>query len=76
MAAGITTKFIESRLGVDAAVVRVMSNTPVLVDEAMSVISAGRFAAEQHLRIPRCVALAYGRPRNRTFREDKDGASP
>jgi pyrroline-5-carboxylate reductase len=49
-AAGITTRFIESRLAVDAAVVRVMSNTPVLVDEAMSVISAGRFATEQHLR--------------------------
>jgi AraC-like DNA-binding protein len=32
--------------------------------------------AEQHLRIPRCVALAYGRPRNRTFREDKAAASP
>src|SRR5260370_10174703 len=51
VAAGITTKFIESRLPVDAAVVRVMSNTPVLVDEAMSVISAGRFAGEQHLRL-------------------------
>jgi pyrroline-5-carboxylate reductase len=50
VAAGITTRFIESRLPVDAAVVRVMSNTPVLVDEAMSVISAGRFADEQHLR--------------------------
>jgi AraC-like DNA-binding protein len=32
--------------------------------------------AERHLRIPRCVALAYGRPQNRTFREDKDAASP
>ncbi len=50
VAAGITTGFIESRLPVDVAVVRVMSNTPVLVDEAMSVISAGRFADEQHLR--------------------------
>jgi len=50
LAAGITTRFIESRLGVDAAVVRVMSNTPVLVDEAMSVISPGRFATEQQLR--------------------------
>ena len=49
-AAGITTRFIESRLSVDAAVVRVMSNTPVLVDEAMSVISPGRFATEQQLR--------------------------
>jgi AraC-like DNA-binding protein len=27
--------------------------------------------AEQHLRIPRCVALAYGRPKHRTFREDR-----
>ncbi|KAB8161410.1 helix-turn-helix domain-containing protein [Streptomyces sp. 3MP-14] len=26
--------------------------------------------AARHLRIPRCVAMAYGRPQNRTFRED------
>ncbi len=26
--------------------------------------------SERHVRIPRCVALAYGRPQNRTFRED------
>lgn len=50
VAAGITTRYIESRLGEQVAVVRVMSNTPVLVDEAMSVISAGRYATEQHLR--------------------------
>ncbi|HXP21143.1 MAG TPA: pyrroline-5-carboxylate reductase [Streptosporangiaceae bacterium] len=50
VAAGITTGFIEARLAADVAVVRVMSNTPVLVDEAMSVISAGRHAGEQHLR--------------------------
>jgi pyrroline-5-carboxylate reductase len=49
-AAGIPTRFIESRLGMQVAVVRVMSNTPVLVDEAMSVISPGRHATEQHLR--------------------------
>ncbi|MFE0103421.1 helix-turn-helix transcriptional regulator [Streptomyces sp. NPDC059009] len=24
----------------------------------------------RHVRIPRCVAMAYGRPQNRTFRED------
>jgi pyrroline-5-carboxylate reductase len=50
VAAGITTGFIEARMGADVAVVRVMSNTPVLVDEAMSVISAGRHADERHLR--------------------------
>jgi pyrroline-5-carboxylate reductase len=49
-AAGITTFFIESRLPGEVAVVRVMSNTPVLVDEAMSVISAGTHAGEDHLR--------------------------
>jgi pyrroline-5-carboxylate reductase len=49
-AAGITTSFIERRLAADVPVVRVMSNTPVLVDEAMSVISPGSHAAEPHLR--------------------------
>ncbi|HTQ92287.1 MAG TPA: NAD(P)-binding domain-containing protein, partial [Streptosporangiaceae bacterium] len=41
VAAGITTAFISRRLSGQVPVVRVMSNTPVLVDEAMSVISAG-----------------------------------
>jgi pyrroline-5-carboxylate reductase len=50
VAAGITTSLIERRLGVPVPVVRVMSNTPVLVDEAMSVISAGAHAGEEHLR--------------------------
>jgi pyrroline-5-carboxylate reductase len=51
VAAGITTAFIEQRFPVEVPVVRVMSNTPVLVDEAMSVISAGAFASEPHLRM-------------------------
>jgi pyrroline-5-carboxylate reductase len=50
VAAGITTAFIERRLTGDVPVIRVMSNTPVLVDEAMSVISPGTHAAEEHLR--------------------------
>ena len=50
VAAGITTAFIERRLDGEVPVVRVMSNTPVLVDEAMSVISAGSYAGEEHLR--------------------------
>jgi len=51
VAAGITTAFIGRRLTGDVPVVRVMSNTPVLVDEAMSVISAGAYASEEHLRL-------------------------
>jgi len=50
VAAGITTTFIGRKLSGDVPVVRVMSNTPVLVDEAMSVISPGPHATEQHLR--------------------------
>ncbi|HEV3068652.1 MAG TPA: pyrroline-5-carboxylate reductase [Streptosporangiaceae bacterium] len=49
VAAGIPTGLIERRLGAEVPVVRVMSNTPVHVDEAMSVISAGRHAGEEHL---------------------------
>jgi pyrroline-5-carboxylate reductase len=51
MAAGITAAFIEERLADGVPVVRVMSNTPVLVDEAMSVISAGAHAGEEHLKL-------------------------
>jgi pyrroline-5-carboxylate reductase len=50
VAAGITTAFIERKLPAGVPVVRVMSNTPVLVDEAMSVISPGPHATEEHLR--------------------------
>jgi pyrroline-5-carboxylate reductase len=49
LAAGITTGFVERRLTAGVPVVRVMSNTPVVVDEAMSVISAGAHAEEKHL---------------------------
>jgi pyrroline-5-carboxylate reductase len=48
-AAGIPTAFIEERLTPGTPVVRVMTNTPALVDEGMSVISAGTHATEVHL---------------------------
>jgi pyrroline-5-carboxylate reductase len=49
-AAGITTAFVEQRLGAEVPVVRVMSNTPIRFDEAMSVVSPGAHAGEEHLR--------------------------
>jgi pyrroline-5-carboxylate reductase len=49
IAAGIPTGLIEQRLAQGTPVVRVMSNTPVFVDEAMSAISAGAHAQEEHL---------------------------
>ncbi len=48
-AAGIRTSFIERRVHDGTPVVRVMSNTPVLVDEAMSAISPGAHAGEEHV---------------------------
>ena len=49
IAAGIPTSFLERRLADGTPVVRVMSNTPVFVDQAMSAISAGAHATEDHL---------------------------
>src|SRR6516165_9991283 len=43
------------------AVVRVMSNVPVLVDEAMSVISPGRNADDDHLQVAEDLLAAVGR---------------
>ncbi|HZW44498.1 MAG TPA: pyrroline-5-carboxylate reductase, partial [Dermatophilaceae bacterium] len=50
LAAGITTAFLEERLPDGTAVVRVMPNTPALVDEGMAAISPGRHCDEGHLR--------------------------
>jgi pyrroline-5-carboxylate reductase len=49
LAAGITTSFLEQRLPVGSAVVRVMPNTPALVDEGMAAISPGLLCDEGHL---------------------------
>src|SRR4029079_14672673 len=47
--AGITTSFLEERLPPGTAVVRVMPNTPALVDEGMAAISPGQHCDEVHL---------------------------
>jgi pyrroline-5-carboxylate reductase len=51
VAAGITTSFIEQRFPVEVPVVRVTTNTPLLVNEGMSVISAGSFASQADLGV-------------------------
>jgi pyrroline-5-carboxylate reductase len=50
-AAGVRTSFVEKHLPEGVPVVRVMSNVPVMVDEAMSVISAGSLATEAHMEV-------------------------
>ena len=61
VAAGITTAFIGRHLSGAIPVVRVMSNTPVLVDEAMSVISPGPHATEEHLRLAEQLLRPVGK---------------
>jgi pyrroline-5-carboxylate reductase len=60
VAAGIPTAYLEKRL-VGVPVVRVMPNTPALVDEAMSAISAGAHAGEEHLAATEALLSPVGR---------------
>ncbi|TMK83865.1 MAG: pyrroline-5-carboxylate reductase [Actinobacteria bacterium] len=60
-AAGIRTSFIEGFAPKGMPVVRVMSNVPVLVDEAMSVISAGAHAEDKHLAVAEDLLGSVGR---------------
>ena len=59
--AGVPTAVIEDALPTEVAVVRVMSNVPVQVDEAMSAIAPGRFAGPDHLAIAESVLGHVGR---------------
>src|SRR5689334_25151227 len=61
LAAGITTAFIEARLPEGVAVVRVMPNTPALVDEGMAAISRGSHCDEEHLAVAESLLAATGR---------------
>jgi pyrroline-5-carboxylate reductase len=61
LAAGITTAFMEARLPEGVAVVRVMPNTPALVDEGMAAISRGSHCDESHLAEAESLMAATGR---------------
>ena len=61
LAAGIPTAYYAKRLPDGVPVVRVMTNTPVLVDEAMSAVSAGAHATEKHLVLTEELLGAVGK---------------
>jgi pyrroline-5-carboxylate reductase len=61
LAAGITTEFLESRLPAGVPVVRVMPNTPALVDQGMAAISPGAHCDQPHLDEARQLLEAVGR---------------
>src|SRR5437763_12257531 len=51
LCAGLPTSMYERRLAEGVPVVRVMPNTPMVVGEAMSAISAGSHATARHLTL-------------------------
>ncbi|MGY1630160.1 pyrroline-5-carboxylate reductase [Geodermatophilus sp. SYSU D01186] len=61
VAAGVPTSTIEAALPEGVPVVRVMPNTPALVDEGMCVLSAGAHADEAHLDEAEALLAAVGR---------------
>jgi len=60
-AAGLRTSFAQKHLPDGVPVVRVMSNVPVMVDEAMSVIAAGSHAEDKHLALVEELLAYVGR---------------
>lgn len=61
LCAGLPTSLYESRLPAGSPVVRVMPNTPMVVGEAMSAVSAGTHATEEHLALVTEMLEAVGR---------------
>jgi pyrroline-5-carboxylate reductase len=61
VAAGVTTAHLEARLVDGVPVVRCMPNTPALVDQAMTAVSAGAHADEAHLAVAESLLQAVGK---------------
>jgi pyrroline-5-carboxylate reductase len=61
LAAGITTSFLETRLPEGRAVVRVMPNTPALVDQGMAAVSGGSHCSAEQLREAEQLLAATGK---------------
>jgi pyrroline-5-carboxylate reductase len=61
LAAGITTGFVEARVPDGVAVVRVMPNTPALVDQGMAAISPGTHCDATHLAEAEDLMASVGR---------------
>jgi pyrroline-5-carboxylate reductase len=62
--AGLPISFFAKALPENTPVIRVMTNTPALVDEAMTAISAGPHATDEHM----AIAEEMFRPVGRTVR--------
>lgn len=60
IAAGISTAFLEERLGNNPRVVRVMPNLPALIGEGAAALAPGAFAVPADLELARRIFTAVG----------------
>ncbi|MEU8656373.1 pyrroline-5-carboxylate reductase [Actinoplanes philippinensis] len=60
LCAGLPTAFFASRLAEGTPVIRVMTNTPAIVDQGMTAISAGPHATGDHLAIAEAMFTPLG----------------
>ena len=60
IAAGIPLKMIKSIINRDIPLIRVMPNTPALIQKGMSALAAGKLATPEHMEIARGVFEAVG----------------
>jgi pyrroline-5-carboxylate reductase len=61
IAAGIPIKMIRSVIGRDIPIIRVMPNTPALIQKGISVLTAGGTATPSHMDIARGIFDAVGK---------------
>ena len=61
VAAGVTTNFIEQVLNKKVHVIRVMPNTPALVNEGMSGICGGKYSTKTNLKYIEKMLLSIGK---------------
>lgn len=61
LCAGVSTEAVQAHLPAGSPVVRVMPNTPMLVGEGMSAVSAGAHATEEHLALVEEMMRSVGR---------------
>jgi pyrroline-5-carboxylate reductase len=60
IAAGISTAFIEERLGEGARVIRAMPNMPALIGEGAAALCRGAYAGDHDMKIARQIFDAVG----------------
>lgn len=61
IAAGVTTKFIEEKIGKKIPVIRAMPNTPCLIKKGMTGICSGSFVADEQLKQAEFIFNHVGR---------------